>query len=138
MKEYVFSDLKKGQKAVIELELTKDVLDRYANISGDSSSIHASAEFAKRSGFKDRVVHGMLLGSIVSRLVGMELPGKYGLLHSITLNFHKPCYIGDKVVVESEISEMVEAVKTVVENVRISRRDGELLVSGKVQVGVAK
>ena len=138
MNELVFQDLAVGRKEAIELRLTEAMLSDFSNVSGDASLIHTSSEFAKNSGFKDKVVHGLLLGSIASRLIGMKLPGKYGILHSITLNFHKPCYAGDTIIVEGEISEAVESVKTVVMKIRITRKDGELLVMGKAQIGVAR
>ncbi len=136
MKEYRFSELKKGQTAVIEAELTDRMLDTFSEISGDRSAIHTSGEFARESGFKGRIVHGLLLGSIVSRMVGMELPGKHGFLHNITLNFHKPCYVGYRIIVEAEITDIIESVKTIVVKVKIKRSPQEVLVTGKAQIGV--
>ena len=138
MKEYLFKDLIEGKAAVIETELTNDMLESFSGLSGDLSSIHTSGEFAKESGFKGRVVHGLLLGAIASRLIGMELPGKYGILHTITLNFHKPCYVGDKITLKGEISDISEAVKAIVVKIKIIRDNGDLAVTGRAQIGVTK
>lgn len=136
MKEFVFNQLRRGQTSTVEVKLTKEMVENYSNLTEDHSAIHAESEFAKEMGFKDRVIHGMLLGGIVSRLVGMELPGRYGILHSVTLNFRKPCYIGDEILVEGEIVEIVESVKTIVVKIKITRKDRALVANGKAQIGV--
>ena len=138
MKEYAFNELKKGQSAVIEAELTEEMLSAFSELSGDRSAIHISEEFARESGFKGRVVHGLLLGSIVSRMVGMELPGKHGVLHNIALNFHKPCYVGDRITLEAEITDIIESVKTIVIKVKLKRDTDEVALTGKAQIGVTR
>jgi len=62
------------------VEVRPEELDRFAQLSGDISAIHISREAAQTSGFPDRVVHGLLAGAYVSRMVGMELPGEHWLL----------------------------------------------------------
>ena len=50
-------------------------------------------EYAKSTKFQSKVVHGMLLASFLSRMVGMYLPGKHALYSSQSLEFHNPCFI---------------------------------------------
>jgi len=138
MKEYSFEELAVGKRAAIEVKLTEKMLKDFSSLSGDCSSIHISQEFAKTHNFKGRVIHGFLIGALISRLAGMELPGKYGILHSISLNFHKPCYIGEAIILESKIIKTIESVKTILTKIRVSKKGGSLIVSGKMQIGVLK
>jgi acyl dehydratase len=51
----------------------------FAAISGDFSPLHMDDEYARGTEFGGRVVHGLLVGSLFSQLVGMHLPGKQAL-----------------------------------------------------------
>lgn len=138
MKEYSFKELAIGKKAAIEIELTEKVLTDFSKLSGDYSSIHTSREFARIRGLKDRVIHGMFIGALASRLAGMELPGKYGILQSVSLNFHNPCYIREIIILESEIIETIESIKTIITRLKVNKKSGGLVVSGKMQIGLSK
>lgn len=138
MKEFTLEDLAVGQKASVEAKLTQKMVDNFSRISGDFSSLHTSTEYAESVGFEGRVVHGLLLGSIASRLAGMELPGKYGVIQSIALKFHKPCYVNDSIAVTGEVTDIIEAVKTIIVKLRIVRKGGGLIADGKIQIGVLK
>ncbi len=48
--------------------LTTDMIDRFAELSGDRFEIHMDAEAARRLGFADRVAHGLLVLSLVDGL----------------------------------------------------------------------
>ena len=54
-------------------------------------------DFAIQLGFKDRVVHGFLISSIFSAILGNELPGKHSVIRNINLNFINPLYSNDEI-----------------------------------------
>jgi acyl dehydratase len=49
-------------------------LQRYAEASGDSNPLHLDTQFARRAGFDDVIVHGMLGMALLGRLVTEHLP----------------------------------------------------------------
>jgi|SRR5690554_3045187 len=53
--------------------ITRDMLIAYAEASGDSNPLHTDPEVAKKSGFDDVIIHGMLgmalLGNLLSETV---------------------------------------------------------------------
>jgi acyl dehydratase len=49
--------------------------DVYASATGDSNPIHLNDEAAIGHGFKSRIAHGMLAGSIFSKILGTKWPG---------------------------------------------------------------
>ncbi|HEU5347065.1 MAG TPA: MaoC family dehydratase, partial [Ktedonobacterales bacterium] len=51
-----------------------DVLE-YAELSGDFNPIHLDDEYAAKSRFGRRIVHGFLTAGMISALLGTELPG---------------------------------------------------------------
>lgn len=127
-----------GRRASRDVAVTEEMLDRYAEISGDTSPIHMSAAAAQDRGFNTRVVHGLLLGSLVSGLLGTELPGARGVLHEVQLMFRRPCHPGDKIRVELEVVEFFESVGVIELGVRIVRSDGTVLSTGRVRSGIGQ
>jgi acyl dehydratase len=138
MQKHKFQDLHVGDTAAIEVEITESIIEDFCRLSGDYSEIHISREFAREQGFQDRLVHGILIGAFMSRLIGMELPGKYGILQSIDIKFRNPCYPGDKLVIKGEITRIADVVKVIIVNIRILKADGTLVATGKAQVGVTR
>jgi len=80
--------LQPGLKREFSVELTPDLLKRFAECSGDFNPIHTSSDHARKRGFSNKVAHGMLLGALLSRMVGHHLPGQNGLLLSSSFKFN--------------------------------------------------
>ena len=95
--ELTFDQIHIGLTKEFDVIITQSLVDDFAKISGDYSPIHMNEEFAKSTKFGRKIVHGMLLASLLSRMVGMYLPGKYALYSSQSLEFHNPCFVGDKI-----------------------------------------
>ena len=65
-------------------------------MSGDDNPIHTTRQ--------PPIVHGMLIGAYVSRLVGTRLPGAGALMHSCRLDFLQPVFAGDTIVVDGTVT----------------------------------
>ena len=91
--ELTFDQIDIGLTKEFDVIITQSLVDDFAKISGDYSPIHMNEEFAKLTKFGKKIVHGMLLASLLSRMVGMYLPGKYALYSSQSLEFHNPCFV---------------------------------------------
>ena len=48
----------------------------FSELTGDNNRIHLDEEYAKESFFGKRVVHGMLVASLFSRIFGKVFPGE--------------------------------------------------------------
>ncbi len=79
-----------GDSVTIERAISVEDIDRFAELSGDRSAIHMSAEAAAERGFSGRVGHGLLLGAWVSSIIGTRLPGDCGILQTIAFAFRAP------------------------------------------------
>jgi len=133
---YRLEDVREGQSHSIELKVDEAGIDEFARVSGDYSPIHMDGVFAAGRGFSGRVAHGFLLGSYISRMVGMHLPGRNALLQSADLKFLRPVYAGDKIKVTAVVDQVSEGTRTVVLKVGIvNTSTGKVHVRGKVQVG---
>lgn len=88
-----------SSKATFFRTVTKADLDRFAELSGDFNPIHST------NGPQRAIVHGALLNSFVSRVIGTELPGPGSVVVAQNLNFPNKCYVGDEVKVTVEMVE---------------------------------
>ena len=134
----VFDDIQVGGTATHEFDITNEMLDQFIALSGDCSPIHVSDDYARERGFHGRIVHGLLLGALVSKVVGTQLPGKFSVLQRVELNFRHPCYPSDHVSVELHVREKIEAVKVVIMDFAITNQNNEAIATGKVQAGLAR
>lgn len=125
-----------GRKAERTVAITPELLEAFVALSGDSNPLHVNDSHAQAQGFRGRVVHGMLLGALVSGLIGMELPGRPGILQSVQMSFRNPCYVGDTIQIAAEVTEFFESVQVVILQVVVRNSAGVTIATGKVQSGI--
>ena len=135
--EYTFNEIEIGLTKQFQITITESMIDDFAKISGDYNPLHMDEKFAQSRDFKNRVCHGMLLGSLFSRLVGMYVPGKYGLYFSQTLNFVNPTTVNDTVTVTGKVISKNESTKIIKLKTTI-KNSSHVLVDGKAKVILSK
>ena len=134
--KFRISDFSIGDRFSFQEVIKKKMVVDFAALSGDYSSLHMDDKFAKGRGFIGRVVHGVLLTSLLSRLVGMHFPGENAVIQSMNIRFLVPTYIGDIVRVSAEVDQISTATKTIVLKGLIENTSTEeILVRSKLQVG---
>src|SRR5687768_2132714 len=97
--QYSLDDIELGLTKKFRVKVTESLVNEFAKITGDYSPIHMEEAYAGTTKFKQRISHGMLVGSFFSRLVGMHLPGKNGLLLSYSIKHLLPCFLDQEIVV---------------------------------------
>tara|TARA_Y100001936_G_scaffold34250_3_gene32308 strand:- start:976 stop:1407 length:432 start_codon:yes stop_codon:yes gene_type:complete len=128
--EYTFDKIEIGLSKEFLVTITESMVDDFAALSGDFSPIHMDDKYAESTTFKKRVVHGMLLGSFLSRVDGMYLPGKHALYFSQSIEFRNPCFIGDTVKVSSEVIDKSESTKILKIESKITNQQNKILLYG--------
>ncbi|OFS19728.1 MULTISPECIES: MaoC family dehydratase [Clostridium] len=99
--KYNLNQSKSFSKTITEYDIYN-----FACICGDFNPIHIDKEKAEKSVFKKQIAHGMLIGSFISTVLGMYLPGPGTIYLSQNLNFKKPVYIGDTITATVTIVEI--------------------------------
>ena len=135
--EYTFDEIEMGLTKQFQIIITESMIDDFAKISGDYNPLHMDEKFAQSRDFKNRVCHGMLLGSLFSRLIGMYVPGKYGIYFSQTLNFVNPTIVDDTVTVTGKVISKSESTK-IIELKTTIKNSSHVLVDGKAKVVLSK
>lgn len=133
-----YDDLSVGQTAHLSKTITEDDIQCFIEITGDVNPLHIDEQFAKRTFFKKRVVHGMLTASLFSTLVGMYLPGIGAIYRSQTLEFLKPVYVGDTVTASFEITKIDPEEEIIEIDAFILNQEGATVVKGKATAGLIR
>ena len=84
-----------GTKASLSRTITEDDILLFALVSGDHNPIHLDAEYAEKTLFGKRIAHGFLIGSLISAVLGNDMPGPGSIYLGQTLKFLAPIHIGD-------------------------------------------
>lgn len=122
-----------GDSASFERTIVESDVLEFARLSGDNNPLHIDSAYAEGTPFKQRVVHGMFLGSLCSRLLGTQLPGRRCLYLSQELRFHQPVFIGDTVTVSGVVTHASTSTGVCDVSITISAR-GMRCASGTAKV----
>lgn len=135
MNDYRVGDMHPGVKASFEAAITAQMLDQFAQLSGDSNPLHADAEFAQARGYPGRVAFGMLTASFYSTLAGVHLPGRHALLQGVDASFVAPVFAGDHLTVSGEVAVVHEALGQIEIRAHITNQHGKKVSRAKIRVG---
>lgn len=121
-----------GQSACISKVITAEDVAAFARLSGDHNVIHTPE--GPHFPFDAAICHGFLVGSLISRVIGMELPGPGSVYLSQSMKFLKPVYIRDEVTAQVEIigirpEKEIYTLRTTVRN-----QHQELVLDGEAVV----
>src|SRR5579859_4845435 len=123
-----------GARATRVRTIMDDDIVRFAEVSGDRNPVHLDAKYAARSPFGQRIAHGFLTGSMISALIGMELPGTGSIYLGQTLKFLAPVHIGDTVTASVEVIGMREEKRLLTLRTDCTNQAGVLVISGEAVV----
>lgn len=131
-------ELQLGQTASVSRTITSDDVAAFARLSGDYNALHLDEEFAARTEFAQRVVHGFLHASLLSTLIGTKLPGRGALYTSQTIEFTRPVFIGDTVEARATVEKIDRDTRLVTLCTEILNQHGECVLRGRAQVKVLR
>lgn len=121
------SDMPEGSVARLPFRVSAADMADFARLSGDLNPLHTDDAYAKARGFAGRVVYGALLVAQISRLLGMEMPGRDGIWAGLKLDFRAPLYIDEDAVLEAVVDRVSEAVSLL--RLKIAIRAGDRLIA---------
>lgn len=123
MNHFDFNTIEIGMNETFQVEISQAKMDMFTEISGDLNPMHVDSDYAKKNGYTDTIVYGMLASSYYSTLVGMYLPGEKCLLNKCDIDFRKPVYVGDILTVYGEVIDKRYATRRI--KIKASMRNQE-------------
>ncbi|MDC1122018.1 MaoC family dehydratase [Nitrospinaceae bacterium] len=122
-----------GEETSILHKITEKNVQMFADLTGDHNPLHMDEDFASKTKFKKRVVHGMLTASYISTVIGTILPGPGALYLYQEINFKKPVWIDDTIEVKAKVIQKIESSKMVVLKINITNQNSEKVLTGKAR-----
>tara|TARA_Y100000996_G_scaffold311001_1_gene247418 strand:- start:881 stop:1297 length:417 start_codon:yes stop_codon:yes gene_type:complete len=95
-----------GMTESVSKVITSEDVRKFSELSGDTNPIHLDKKYAKETRYKKNIAHGLMCASYFSGIFGTKLPGLGSIYVSQSLKFKRPIYIGDKVDVIVNITEI--------------------------------
>jgi acyl dehydratase len=126
-----------GDEASCEFVATEERIRAFADFSLDTNPLHLDPQSARDLGFPQRVAHGMIALTAVSRLIGTQLPGPGSLWVSQEVRFVAPVLLDDPVTVRVVVERVSQATGIVQLKTEANHTiRGSLLLSGTARVRV--
>ena len=133
MKNVPFDGLKVGMEAQQSRVLRADDLYVFANSSGNVNPMHLPKEDGDGDGKPEAVAPGMWVASLISAVLGSDLPGPGTLYHSQTLRFCGRAHAGETLTVKVRLTAKGEN-RLAVFDTTVTADDGRLIVEGEAEV----
>jgi phosphotransacetylase/acyl dehydratase len=125
-----FDEIKIGESASLSRTLTRQDIELFAIMSGDVNPAHVDEEFAHSDTFHKIIGHGMWGATLISTVLGTELPGPGSVYLDQTLKFRHPVAPGDTVVVTVTVREKDAANHRVVLDCQVANQAGKVVIDG--------
>lgn len=103
-----------GASETMAIAVSQAMTDAFSDLSGDNAPLHTDEDFAKRHGFDGRLVHGALVVSLLSRVVGTRFPGPQSLWLKCDVSFRNPCYAPSMLRFHGVVTQQSEATRSII------------------------
>src|SRR3989344_5436729 len=135
-RDIAFENIRIGDYAEFKTTLAEKDVVTFSRLSGDMNPLHLDSVYAATTPFERPIAHGMLLAALLSRLIGMYMPGKRSLYLAQSLFFKKIVYPGETLVASGEVT--AKSISTRIVHVRTTIRNErrEVVLEGEAKVKV--
>jgi 3-oxoacyl-[acyl-carrier protein] reductase len=125
-----FESFQVGETASFVVEITRDDVTSFANLTGDHNPLHMDQAYAATTDYKKPIVHGLLVAAPISTLAGHLLPGKRCLLLEVSTKFLRPVFPGDRLTYDAIITHISLATRVLKVQVDVSNQEGTVVLKG--------
>ncbi len=136
--KYYIEDIEVGQKVKFFKTFRQEDVEKFSEISGDNNPVHLDVNYASKTIFKKRVVHGFLTASLISAAIGTKLPGPGSIYLNQSLKFLAPVFPDEEVIVELTIKNInLEKRRVIIDttcicnNKKVLVGEAEILIESK-------
>ncbi len=123
-----------GDSATRTKTITDEDVKNFASATGDMNPVHLDDDYAAGTRFGKRIAHGMLTGSIISAILGSDLPGPGTVYLGQEFKFKAPVFIGDTVTARVEVVKYREDKRITTFRTTCTNQDGVLILEGEAVV----
>ena len=132
------NEIQVGDAAEFSKTISESDVYLFAGVTGDLNPAHIDERYARKTFFKGRIAHGMLLGGFISAVIGTRLPGPGAIYIRQELKFLAPARMGDTITARVEVAEVLTEKKRVVLRTTCVNQEGTLVLDGEALISPPK
>jgi len=125
--------LKIGDKTQFTKSITAEEVIVFARISGDDNPIHLDEAYANVSIFKQKIVHGFLVGSLISAAIGKNLPGNGTIYLNQNMKFLAPVLMDEIITAHIEVIDFPKGNQVLLTTI-CKNQDQKIVIDGTALV----
>ena len=121
-----------GTQASMTKQFTAGDLAAFARLTEDFGKLHTDPVFAAQYGFGTPVLHGVLTASLLSSVMGMQLPGDGTILMEENITFLQPAYVNDTITATITLEKVEEQKRYYIVSLSGECRNqhGDIIITG--------
>lgn len=127
-------DIRIGDYYEKEFFISEDEGKKFAEISGDFNPLHLDDNKASESIFGKKIVHGMLVASYISSILGTQFPGEGTIYLKQDIKFIKPVFYNSRIIIRIEVKDIIMDKNRILLSTDVINEKSELLISGEALV----
>ena len=125
-----------GFSKKIPFVVTERVYRSFQECSNDLNPLHVNDAYSKSHGFRECVMYGNMLNAFISYAIGMELPTQDVILLTQSIQYKKPVYLNDSLIMELRTESISEAGKSVTFKYKFSNNSKIIVAKGDIMIGL--
>jgi 3-hydroxybutyryl-CoA dehydratase len=122
-----------GSVHSFERVLTDDDMAIFGRLTGDQSPLHTDPDTARRLGFENALIYGLLAGSLISRLIGMWPLWENPLCLDQSFRYLLPLYPNETVTIRGTVLSASPALRMITLKTEVLRGN-HLAIDGEAHV----
>lgn len=131
---YEISDLYVGQTAEFTKTVSESDVYLFAGITGAQNPMQVNDVYAKQTRYGERIVHGMLSSSLISTVIGTQLPGNGTIYVRQNIQFKAPVFFGDTISAVVEVTDIFLDKNRVQLRTYCKNQNGDIVLDGFASV----
>lgn len=134
--QYTIEQLTPGMTTACSRIFSEQDVKVFASLAPDDAPLHYDTDFARKYGYEDIVVFGLLVAAPFSGMLGNQMPGPLTVLHTLRFGMVAPVYIGEEISYRAEVKQVSRSTGAVVVDLLAKRvATDEVVLRGQAQCG---
>jgi len=123
-----------GEEATFSRTFTQEDVQMFSVLSGDTNPLHLDENFARQTRFHGRIIHGLLVASLISTALGTNLPGPGCVYLSQQLSFRAPARVGDRLTAVVRVTDWDATKGRIILATEVVSENGVQMIVGEAKL----
>lgn len=123
-----------GEDATFSRTFTQEDVQMFSRLSGDANPVHLDESYAQQTRFGGRIIHGVLVASLISTVLGTILPGPGSIYLSQQLSFRAPARVGERLTARVRVNEWDGVKGRIILATEVANESGVQVIVGEAKL----